>query len=233
MSSSAILGLGALLQLSDGGGTPVYTTIAEVTGITPLDLERDPIDVTSHDSGSGGREFIVGLLKATLQIGLNFLPNNATQRTLTTNINQTTYANYFGTYRVVWPDSVTALTGTVNTTTDVWTTATHGWNTVQPIRFSTTGALPASTPQIVAGVFYYAGVTGTTTFKAYPTSADALASTNAIDFTGAGTGTHTVSSGTSWVFSANVSDFQASAMVDKQLTASPKFEITRSLSITP
>lgn len=235
MSSAAVLGLGTLLQLSDGGGTPVFTTIAEVTNITVGNNARDAIDVTSHDSIGPGREFIAGLLAgAELTIGLNFLPNNTTQRNLTTALQSTSSSVIFGTYRIVWPNSDgTSLTGTVNTGTDVWTTATHSWNTVQPIRFSTSGTLPTSTPQIVAGQIYYAGVTGTTTFKVYATQAAAIAGSGAIDFTTAGSGTHTVVSGTAWTFSAMVTGFEAAAIVDQKLTASPKFKITNSISIAP
>ncbi len=229
MSSAAVLGLGTLLQLSDGAGG--FTTIAEVVSITVGNNSRDAIDVTSHDSVGPGREFIAGLLTgAELSLTLNFLPNNTTQRNLTTNIQAT--SSIFGTYRIVWPNADgTSLTGTVNTTTDAWTTSTHGFSTPQPVKFSTSGALPASTPQIVAGATYFAGVTSSTAFKLYATQAAAIAGSGNIDFTGTGSGTHTVGSGSTWTFSAHVTGFDASAMVDQKLSANCKFKITQSITL--
>ncbi len=231
MSSAAVLGLGTLLQLSDGAGG--FTTIAEVVDIEVGNNSRDAIDVTSHDSVGPGREFIAGLLTAAeIVCKLNFLPNNATQRNLTTSLQSTSAATIFGTYRIVWPNADgTSLTGTFNTSTDAVTTATHGFSTPQPVKFSTSGTLPTTTPQIIAGTTYFAGVTGSTTFKIYTTQAAAIAASGPVDVTTTGSGTHTVGAGTSWTFSAMVTGFEASAMVDQKLTASPKFKITQSISI--
>jgi predicted secreted protein len=230
--SAAVLGLGTLLQLSDGGSPATFTTIAEVTNIS-INGSRDSIDVTSHDSLQACREFIAGLVNGgEVQLTLNFLPQNATHTDLTTNIKAT--SSIFRTYRIVWPDfGTSSFTGTVNTGTDVWTTAAHSWSKPQPIRFSTSGTLPTSTPQIVAGNTYFAGVASTTTFTVHQTAAAATAGTGAIDFTAAGSGTHTVTGGTSWTFSACVVGVDAAAMTDKQLTATPKFKVNASISISP
>ena len=85
-----------------------------------------------------------------------------------------------------------AKTGTVNTSTDVWTTLATVWAGCEPVKFSTTTTLPASTPQIVAGTIYFAGIINTTTFKVYTTATNCANAASAIDFTDTGTGTHTV-----------------------------------------
>lgn len=230
--SSAKLSQGTLLQLSDNGSPAVFTSVAEITKIAVGSNERDVIDVTHMESGIA-REFIAGLLDgAVVSLDLNFLPANATHLDLTTNIQATT--SIFRTYRICWSDFGTGnFTATVNTGTDVWTTAAHSWLTGQPITITTSGTLPASTPQIEAGKPYYVRRTSSTEFTLHPTSADAVANTNVINFTSAGTGTHTANGGTSWTFSANVTGFQSAAPVADKLTASPTFKITSSISIAP
>lgn len=234
MSSAAVLGLGTLFQLSDGEDPPVYTTIAEVVSINPDGIQREAIDVTSHDSVAPAREFIAGLMDgSSISITLNFLPADATQSDVVDNLQDDDATAIFRTYRIVWSDfGASSYTATVDTDTEEWTTdSNHGWETVQPVRFTTTGSLPTSSPQIQAGLTYFANVTGDDTFTLHATQADAAAGSNEITFTTSGSGDHTVSSVTSWTFSAMVSGFGASAMHDRQLTATPKFKITRSITI--
>jgi hypothetical protein len=87
-----------------------------------------------------------------------------------------------------------ALAVTVNTGTDVLSAAGHDLEDgSQVILWTTAADLPASTPAIAEDTIYYAGsVVAEVSFKLYATEADALAATNAIDFSDAGTGTHTV-----------------------------------------
>lgn len=59
----ARIGQGTLLQYSTDGVT--YTTIAELSEIGDVSFgEADDIDVTTHDSPDGHREFIRGLIDA-------------------------------------------------------------------------------------------------------------------------------------------------------------------------
>ncbi len=53
---------GTQFQRGDGGGPEVFTTIGEATNITGPELERDTIDVTSHDSPNRFREYVGGLV---------------------------------------------------------------------------------------------------------------------------------------------------------------------------
>jgi hypothetical protein len=71
---------GTLLKIGDGGGTEVFTTIAEVRDIKGPDLGLSTAESTNHSSPGGYRERV-----ATLKDGgkvtftLNFLPTAATQ----------------------------------------------------------------------------------------------------------------------------------------------------------
>ena len=80
MTSSANWAFGTLFKIGDAADPEVFATVAEVLEITPIDMERDSIEVTNHDSADGYREFIPGLRDAgEFTIKANWLPANATQ----------------------------------------------------------------------------------------------------------------------------------------------------------
>ncbi len=225
-ASAARSGYGSVLQLSDNGGTPVYTSIAEVLEIGGPNMERNMIDVTHLVSDGGAREFIGGLVNGNeVTIKLSFT-KDATQTDLITSIADTTDAgtrlatDVIRKYRIVFGDTGTGLTATVSTTT--WTTATHSYNTSQPVRFSTTGTIPTG---ITAGKLYFARRLSGTTFSIHPTDADAIAGTNAVSATG-GSGTHTVTSGTMFKFDAGVQKIKPLAPIDAQVTADVTFKVS-------
>lgn len=77
--TNALAGYGVLLKIGDGGGSEVFTTIAEVRDIEGPELELEAKEVTSHDS-AGWREYIGTLLSGgEVSFDLNFIPTNATQ----------------------------------------------------------------------------------------------------------------------------------------------------------
>ncbi len=53
---------GTLFQRGDGASPEVFTTVGEATNISGPGYDRDVIDVTSHDSTDGIREFVGGLV---------------------------------------------------------------------------------------------------------------------------------------------------------------------------
>lgn len=74
--TQAVSAFGTLLKIGDGGGSEVFTTIAEITNITGPGSELETIDVTSHDSTGAKREFIPGLIdmgEFTLSLNFNAL----------------------------------------------------------------------------------------------------------------------------------------------------------------
>jgi hypothetical protein len=78
-------------------------------------------------------------------------------------------------------------TVTVNTSTEQWDWGSpHGFAENDLVIFSTTGTLPTSTPQVVAGVAYYIRNPSTDFFQVSDTPGG-----TAIDFTTTGSGTHT------------------------------------------
>lgn len=72
MATIAVPAGGTLLKIGDGGGSEVFTTIAEVKSISGFGISVNTEDVTSHDS-AGWREFIGTLKEAgEISIELNF-----------------------------------------------------------------------------------------------------------------------------------------------------------------
>jgi predicted secreted protein len=53
---------GTQFQRGDGGEPEVFTTVGEATNISGPELERETIDVTSHDSPDRFREWVGGLV---------------------------------------------------------------------------------------------------------------------------------------------------------------------------
>lgn len=94
------------------------------------------------------------------------------------------------TFRVILiADSRSAYAFTVNASSDVLTTSSnHDYNAgTTRVQFSSTGSLPASTPQIVPATDYIVDtVPGANTLTVKTVDG------TAINFTGAGTGTHTI-----------------------------------------
>lgn len=81
MTTSAKIAFGTTLKKG-------ATAIAELTGISGPSISADIIDVTSHDSPDGYKEVLQGLRDAgEISIEGNFIPGNAGQVALTTDLN--------------------------------------------------------------------------------------------------------------------------------------------------
>ena len=81
MTTSAVFGYGAKLQISDMATEATFTDVAEVEGLSGPSLSADEIDVTTHDTADGYREFIQGLKDAgDLSIEGNFIPTEDTHK---------------------------------------------------------------------------------------------------------------------------------------------------------
>jgi predicted secreted protein len=82
--SNAIGAFGTLLKIGDGETEETFTTIAEVGDISGPGLSMDPIDVTSHSSSEGWREYIAGLLEAgEISFDINYIPTENTHKLAT------------------------------------------------------------------------------------------------------------------------------------------------------
>lgn len=80
MTTNAKIGYGNLFQLWDSVTSPnAYTTIAEVSKITPPAMKRDAQDATHTESANTYREFIKGLKDGgEVTVELNFVPDSNT-----------------------------------------------------------------------------------------------------------------------------------------------------------
>jgi hypothetical protein len=88
MTSAFINGL--TVKRGDGATSEVFTTIPELASISNFGKTNSLVDVTNFDSTA--REYIAGLSDGTeIDMEYNFLPGDATQQALITDVdNQTT-----------------------------------------------------------------------------------------------------------------------------------------------
>jgi predicted secreted protein len=84
MTTSARIGYSTLFKSGNGATPEVYTTLAEVTGITPPAMARDTVDATHEESPGAWREFIAGLKDGgEVSMDLNFVPGGTAAAALT------------------------------------------------------------------------------------------------------------------------------------------------------
>ena len=109
MTSAAFWAHGAAIQLGDGETSESFTSIAEIKDLKPPPLSRDSIEVTSHGSTSGYKEFISGLRDGG-EVGFecNWLPTNATQDE-DTGLLDTFDDDDNHNWRIVLPDSILTI----------------------------------------------------------------------------------------------------------------------------
>ena len=103
--SGAISSFGTLLKIGDGGGTEVFTTIAEVLDISGPGLSQETEEVTNHSSTAGWDEHIGTILRGgEVSFDVNFIPTENTQDAgagLINDMENRTRRNF----RIVFPDS--------------------------------------------------------------------------------------------------------------------------------
>lgn len=74
MTTSARIGYGTLFKTGDGASPETFTTLAEVTSITPPSIARDTIDASHEQSPGAWREFIAGMKDGgEVSLDLNFV----------------------------------------------------------------------------------------------------------------------------------------------------------------
>jgi predicted secreted protein len=237
-ASAAISGYGTLAQISDGVASPStgWLTIAEVYSVSAA-LAGTSIEVTHLLSDDAWKEFIAGQKEATVTLGMNFLTSDPSQVQLLGSLTAAAPADGDKVFRLTFQDyGTSSRTATVVSGTDVWTTGSaHGWQTGQRIKATSAGTFPTTSPAtaLISGGFAYVGRTGASTLKLYPTSADAIAGTSAIDFTSTGSGTHTLAAGSWWVFTGLVTGHSAEMPNNDRLSAQVTIKVTNSISFNP
>lgn len=77
MSTQARIGYGTLFASGNGAAPEVFTTLGEVTNITPPGWARDTIDASHELSPGAHREFIAGLADAgEVSLDINYVPGS-------------------------------------------------------------------------------------------------------------------------------------------------------------
>lgn len=110
MASAAFWAAGSLFQAGDGGGSEVFTSLAEVTKLTPTNMSRDDIDVTHTLSANGYREFIAGWRDGgEVSIEANWLPTNATQ-SYAAGIHNSFNTDTLHNFKIVLPSTLITIT---------------------------------------------------------------------------------------------------------------------------
>lgn len=101
--SQAITSKGTQMQLGNGAGTEVFTTIAEVLSISGPGEQVATLDATSMDST--GKEYISSALPDVTDVTfeLHFLSNNVQHQQLRTDLRAGTKRNF----KLLLPDTTT------------------------------------------------------------------------------------------------------------------------------
>lgn len=98
MPTAARAARGTLLQIGDGGGPEVFTTIAEVKDIQGPSFASDTVEVTNHDS-SAWKEYVTTLKDGEdVTFDVNFF-NHTTHQALWTDFNSQVRRNF----KIVFP----------------------------------------------------------------------------------------------------------------------------------
>lgn len=102
------------------------------------------------------------------------------------------------------PNAITfTITGNTATTFTV-TPATLNPGTIFPLKFTTTSALPTTTPQIIAGVVYFALALTSSTCSIFSDPTDAKFNTNPFGVTNTGSGTNKIVPQNTWTLANSV-----------------------------
>lgn len=227
--TSAYHAYSTVLALSDGGSPAAFANIAEIRSIDGVSIERDMLEVTSMDSPGRAKEFIGGMADSGIvSLELNYIVQNATHKDMLTNLQQTTVANIFRSYRIHTPDwGNSSYTKIVTVSSGTWTTSgSHTYYTGLPIIFSTTGTLPTTSPQIYPGTVYWIRYASSTTVTVFPTNADANANTNQITGGTGGSGTHSILGGSRWIFTGAFKGAKVTGAVNDVLKISAQLKVT-------
>jgi hypothetical protein len=102
MATSAAIGHGTIIAVGDGASPENFTTISEVTSVSPPGTQIDMIDATHMESPDRYREYITGLKDGTDgSIEMNFVPGGAGQLAMAELLGATDPTNF----KITWPNA--------------------------------------------------------------------------------------------------------------------------------
>jgi predicted secreted protein len=100
--SIALIATGALLQVGDGASPENFATVPEVHRLSGPDVRVDLIDVSSHDSSGGFREYLPGFKDGdNVQAEVHWVPSNTVHKGIRTDA----YAAALRNYHIIFPDA--------------------------------------------------------------------------------------------------------------------------------
>jgi hypothetical protein len=102
MATIAKLSNGSLLQIGDGGGSEIFTTVPEVKKLAGPGAKFDLLDVSSHDTPTLFREYIPGFSDGdSIRFTINWRPSNTVHK----GIRIDAYAATLRNFKIVFPDT--------------------------------------------------------------------------------------------------------------------------------
>lgn len=80
VATRAIIGYGTTVAVSDTSSPGVWTSLAEVTEVSPPNLQVDDVEATHFISDNRTREYISGLIEGgEASVGMNRIPGSTTE----------------------------------------------------------------------------------------------------------------------------------------------------------
>lgn len=196
---------GTLIQYGDGGSPEKFTTVAHVREIGGPAVANPTIDCT--DLADVARQRISSALVDGAEITLSVFADLDADTPVHDTLIDKAVAGTQNNWSICWPILTTAdgaRTGTFDTigtgSDQIDMAAAHLLHTGQPVRLTTTGALPSP---LAINTTYYAIYVDADSIKLATTNANAVAGT-AIDLTTTGSGTNKFVAGGVFTFAARV-----------------------------
>jgi len=223
MTTSAKAAFKTQLQYGDAASPELFTTLSELTTIDPPDQVSKTADVTSHDSTKA--EFInIFVDDGEISCEGNFV-NDATDTAVLAKL-----GGAAGNWQICLPNWGARTATFTAAVTDVVTSAGHALTTGQPLRVSTSSALPAG---LSANTTYWVRWADVDTFTLHTTNAGAVADTGKVNITDIGTGTHTLQIGNRLSYAGLVKSHKLQpAGLDSRLGLALSMKVTGAVTLT-
>ena len=220
------------LQYGDAATPEKFAALGLITSISGPSFSNPTVDASDLDDTI--RDKISSGLCDSGQVTLNVNFDARTANTQdTVFIDRIIAGTAAGNFAINWSNvaqTTTQLTvSSVDTVAnDVTTSVSHGLHTGQPIRIASSTTVPAG---LVAATTYYAIYVDADELSFALTNALAVAGT-AIDITGEGEGTITITKGSKAIFPAVVTDAAPTANLGEALTGTITLDVTGAVTLT-
>jgi hypothetical protein len=100
--SLAVSTTGILVKRATVAAPTVFTTVAELTSVTPPGKSRNKIETTTHNAGS--ESFVLGIMRQKdMSFRINWLPDDATHDTIMDDLD----GNVRAVWQVAFPSGIT------------------------------------------------------------------------------------------------------------------------------